>query len=287
MIELEHLKIIILNTILLSLVSITSNAQEIEYITSINNKEIENIKTLKIKSRTEWGYNYKFGELDTAGKKIRHFEYNKYGKELEINLNDSIGAILTKIVNKYDTNGLLLERQFYNRNTLQVKISNKYDDEGKIIESTNYEYDIKVNRVTKYKYNNKNYFSEIFVYLPNGVMDEKLIYKYNNEDQKIECLEFSSDGKISNKRKYKYDLKGNLIEQISFDRNGEIFDKIAHKYDDNGNKLESIWYDGKNKMVLLNVFKYDNKNTLIESISYSSINEPEYVVKYVYEYFER
>jgi hypothetical protein len=266
--------------------SFTGSAQTGIPDTEKNSKEKEFIKSHKIKFRTEWGYNYKFGVMDDNKRPVRRIFYDKNGNELEIAIFDTLGIIFSRIINKYNVDDYLIERQFHRLERMAARITNIYDEKGMHVESGYYEYDGKVNHIAKIKYDEKGNAAELLYFLPNNDLDIKFLYRYDSLNRKIEGVEYSADGNAAFKRKYKYDSNNNLIEQVCFDRTGERIEKLLYEYNSAGKITVISWFDVDNTRTIYTINKYDNRNILIESVSYNGMDEPEYLVKYIYEFYE-
>jgi hypothetical protein len=250
-------------------------------------EEKELIKSQKIKSRTEWGYNYKFGSAEDQKKLIRRVFFDKDGNEIETEIFDTLGVVFNRVVNKYNIDDYLIERQFYRMERMAARVTNIYDENGLHVESGYYEYDGKVNHTAKIKYDDNGNIKEIIYLLPNNDLDLKFMYRYDSLGRKIESVEYSADGNATFKRKYKYNSANKLTEQTCFERNGERIEKIINKYNATGKKIRTSWINDEDIRTVYTVYKYDNKNNLLESISYNGMDEPEYLIRYVYEFYEK
>jgi len=207
----------------------------------------------KVKSVIDKRYNpiLKSGEAQ-KGKLISttFYTFNDAGNQIEKTIeemDESNQKVITKTTYKYNTDGNIIES-----NTMQG---------GKLTDKN------------IYKYNEKGYLTEYFVYNPDGSISNRFVYKNDANGNRVEEVQYLSDGSSMGKYTYKYDDKGNKIEWNSYNQDGSLFSKTYFKYDGKGNMVENGSYmNGKvsNKYTV----KYDSNGNIIEQINYDDSGKP-------------
>ena len=111
------------------------------------------------------------------------------------------------------------------KENLFTKSVNKYDSDGNMVESLRYGY-----------YNSSDFYESIFSYLPKFIDDYynlnyKWIYKYDSNGNMVEELYNKTDGQSSPKVIFinKYDTKNRIIEVISYPKRFDEFKRPTKK----------------------------------------------------------
>jgi len=217
-----------------------------------------------VKTQTELLYYYeeKFGEskenlftksvnkYDSDGNMVESLRYGYYNSS---DFYESIFSYLPKFIDDY-----------YN---LNYKWIYKYDSNGNMVEESRYT--IKGGLITKTvpKYDANGKEVERSIYDSDGLLDKKYVYtyKYDSNGNKVEKSNYEK-GSLMVETFYKYDSDGNMVEESKRDLKG----KFEWKYDSNGNMVEELYNktDGQSSPKVIFINKYDTKNRIIEVISY-------------------
>lgn len=144
----------------------------------------------------------------------------------------------------YDTDGKLIEEDFYASNNLLHHTVYEYDENGTLISDTSY-YDNTTNK-TEYTYDGKGRLSAEITY-KNEHESWSCEYEYDRQDKLISRSESSGACYY-----YKYDLNGNIIEERS-------------KY---GGMVTEYTYDEENRMIKRRYYSEDNSREVDDSTFY-------------------
>ena len=175
-----------------------------------------------------------------------------------------------KTINKYDTNGNLVENSHYpdSDGSLSRKYIYKYDSNGKLVEELDYyEGYLEDKRIYKYDSNGNmvemlrwNMLSEKTRDYPLEVCSPMtFIYKYDSNGNEVECLDYDSDGSYTGRSINKYDTNGNKVEWSTYDSEGSSKGKYIYKYDSNGNMIELRRYKSDGLLWSYDTYKYNSE----------------------------
>jgi len=227
---------------------------------------------------------------------VRHvIKYDSTGNIFEEIINNPDGSISTRIFQKYDENGNILESTMYiysppnakYRSIEEIFISQyKYDEKENLAEEINYKSSISnsnlLNKVN-YLYNVNNKVVETAISKQGGIKYLREKYMYDSSNNNIEKLEFNPDSTIEYKYIYKFDSNDEVIEEIKYySGTGPLNSKTTYKYDEDGNKIEEIRYKVDATIDVRITSLYDGNGNKIEEILYDKNNIP--TVKTSYEH---
>ena len=147
------------------------------------------------------------------------------------------------------------------KENLFTKSVNKYDSDGNMVESLRYGY-----------YNSSDFYESIFSYLPKFIDDYynlnyKWIYKYDSNGNMVEESRYTIKGGLITKTVPKYDANGKEVERSIYDSDGLLDKKYiyTYKYDSNGNKVEKSNYE-KGSLMVETFYKYDSDGNMVEEL---------------------
>ena len=199
----------------------------------------------------------------------------------------------------YDKSGHLMENRNEEGGHLLSKMLNKYDSFGKLIESTTLNQDSLPNGKLIYKRNEKGRLIETEMYDEANNLVSKSVIKADFKDNITEEKVFDERNQLVRIWQTKYDKKSNIISSIEFGPDGKITAKNTHSYiyysnggiridvyyekgiintkqtfDKYGNIVESIMYGEKGGKDILskeiNKYKIDSKGNWIQKIDYEN-----------------
>ncbi len=259
-------------------------------------QDAERVKSLKIKERKGYFYEYDSGKEKGKGKIEQIIKYNDNGYPIYKEDHDREIDFISIDTSLYDKNGNLLQKSF----SSFAVITNKYDLKNNRIEERGVK-NGKFLSLRKYKYDSKDNLIEDSEESPDGTIITKCLYKYNSNNINIEVsciggLLLTDDRDEQFIMEFSVDKKGNIIEQKEYKSSkGEqkrCTDASSFYYDDKGNQVESISenyvrYDGKGHRVestsenyvypevhsTIVRRKYDDKNRMIEYLTYDKSKE--------------
>jgi hypothetical protein len=268
----------------------------------------ELIRSLKIKSKSLYVYNYINNELikhnkknlaesclyDTNGNKSEDYYSSFDGKTYKVNYFYNENGLLTQAVQSvlggspmnitvyfYDNNNnLIKESKASNLDTFDITIY-EYNENNFLIRKIShgehvityqYEYDNLGNLVNTIE---DNWFEKTHNY------SRALIY--NNDSMITECKNYS-DMILQSTFSYKYDNRNNLIEENIHWEDMHKDRKSVYGYNENGNVTSYVNYEGIEK-IFNSRFIYDSNGLLIEKINLDTNDKVSSIYKYVYEYY--
>ena len=161
---------------------------------------------------------------------------------------------------QYDTLGqVLFAIPSYGGSTLKYKYA--YDKTGDRIREENWEIA-------------RNVCIAIFHYL----------HKADTAGNAIEIL-CTQGNDVQTKTFNKYDSLGNLTEEAVYGGNGKLDHRNYYEYESNGLMIESVGFLKERRIMCRSSYRYDGTGILIERIDYDTQNEPEVLVKYLYDFY--
>ena len=238
---------------------------------------------------------------NSNGDLIRKTFYNSNGKEIELDTYtyDSNGNLLEVEQDKY-TNGLLLEKDYYNNSWERIKQDN-YDSNGNLIENSLFTYNSSGNllEVEQDKYTNdllleKDYYNGSWErikqdnYDSNGNLIENSLFTYDSKSNLLEVEQDKYTNDLLLEKDY-YNGSWERIKQDNYDSNGNLIENSLFTYDSKSNLLEveqdkytnslllekdyynGSWerikqdnYDSNGNLIENSLFTYDSKSNLLE-----------------------
>jgi acyl-CoA-binding protein len=272
--------------------------------TSQEDKELNKIKSLKVKSRTKYSAYYELsGKLPADKSIVTSEKFNRKGLLTELIEYNGVGNVIAEYKFEYNANGnpiKAIAKEVNNKSSIQTS---KYDSKGneiekKIIQSGRKKFESK----SIFKYDKDGNHIETEEYL-NGKLVSRLINSYQNQQKVSSVVKdanekiiltssylYNSNGKLSMQKRieggveltasYKYDVKGNVEEMVDH----EV--KRFYSYDENGNILEHKMYllDGRRQLRLM--FKYSPNGLQNEIIRFDNFEKPVLYTNLVYKYYK-
>ncbi len=271
---------------------------------SQEDKELEKVRKLKVKTRTKYSEYYDLnGQLPAKKTIVAKETFNRKGLLINMVEFNGVGKIVSTYKFSYDAKGNPIKAESKEINGRSSTQLSKYDSHGKEIERTLIE-KRKNNYITKtlFKYDKDDNLIEIQEYSNNKLISKQNIFykdgkkintivkdakdnialtvtsEYNASKKLIK--EQRKEGNVTLSATYKYDSKGNLIEMID----NEV--KRNYTLDENGNVTEHKMYllDGRRQLRLM--FKYGSNGLQTEVIRFDNNEKPVLYTNFVYEYYK-
>jgi hypothetical protein len=233
----------------------------------------QTIVQLRIKSQTNFDYNYVKNKLSSKGVKTSYTEYNANGdivKFITYKLKDT----LTLEEYTYDETGKRIDYTKHkgsSKNIAYQKIS-KYNKEGKLIQE--HGFDGSERFKNSYKYNSDNKLKEINYFLDNE-LNEKRTFIHDGDITEVKV--YNALKQITSYMTLKYNSKRDIIEEIVYDANRNPLEKKLYVYNNESKVVSEVKYRLEQFYYKL-TYLYDSKSNLI-NIDEESINNKRYVKK--------
>lgn len=158
------------------------------------------------------GKRSKIIKKDRGGNLVQRRLFSYDGNVVNIRVLDGSGELTSRIVNKYDNNGNLIEHLEFKPNGQRIKkISYTFDDKNNKIEETKYQ---KGNFIycKEFTYNDNDQLVEIQKEQPRDEIRISKIFEYNNEGQLSKEMWYDSMADKYSHKKYEYDDRGIVKE---------------------------------------------------------------------------
>lgn len=248
---------------------------------------IKNKPPLRLKERIITSYNFNFGAVDTAFNTKTITKYDSLGNEIEELQKDKFGnvSITRKTDYKYLPNNKISEEIIYD-STGEPFSKHKYfyDSLGVLIRE-----DIYQKKDPKY-YTSEEFESKKYIYKDTLLVEEvvtpsntRYLYKYDNNGFKIGEISYY-DGDLGWITTIKNDSVGNMIYFKSALHGNKYANTRLYKYDHHKNKIQEISLDEDGKQVFRMTWKYNDQNQIVETMLFGKMDEPKSLSKYEYKY---
>ena len=214
----------------------------------------------KVKTQTEWTYDYVGGNPSTNGFRSKITKYDVRGN-------------ITEIVN-YGKNGKPISMFKYQYDTRNNRISYEqygYDAEKpKLVYSQKIVFDTTTGRKTReygfdgstpynntYTYDGGGRLAEI-IYMTNNAVLEKRQFKYSGN--KTEISVYNAANALISRQENVYNEQGLLMSEIKKEAQGNIMQSLKLQYNNLGDLLEEIRKRADDKLDYQKVYQYDRSN---------------------------
>ena len=198
---------------------------------------------------------------------------------------------------KYNTNGLLIEKNEYENKKLEYRYTYAYNAKGLMTEKI-YQ-SLRRNESgfgsatyvkTIYTYNQNGKIASGTEYLKDGRKKDKTIYEYSNKERTVAEKKERDDDEYVPEYISTYDTKGNLIERIFYDYYGKKERRVVEAYDTTNNRILYENYNENDQLSERTTYIYNAQNdisqytTLYPKEATGRDEDRSYTTKYVYEY---
>ena len=167
-------------------------------------------------------------ELTSKDAVVDKISYKYEGKNLvETLCTDADGKISWKI------NGKQVDESYYNsEGALLSKIITKYDDQERISEVAQYQADGKLEEAAVYTYNDAGKLSEISYTNGDNIQTRKVVFRFDASYQITEEQTYNRENKLIVRIIYRYDANGNIVKTTKYN--------VAEKFGTTVNELAGI-----------------------------------------------
>ncbi|MFC2129862.1 hypothetical protein ACFLSQ_00350 [Bacteroidota bacterium] len=258
-----------------------------------------------IKSFTFTEYEYEFGVPKRIGNKIQEitfdgdyritesklfdegeydgkftYIFNANGDTISITKYGAEEEELFKTEFRYDGNGRLVEKEYYEDGESIMKDMFTNNDKGNRTILINYEKN-EIEFTNKYQYNENNQETEWTRYDDEDVLELKGVSNYNEKGWKTDSTYFY-EGEVDVKSKYDYDESGRLIAYTLYEGDGSLFSKNSYKYNIEGQLIEERIFDSYNVLIEMYLLEYNNDGQVKEINKYGEKEFLEEIRRYKY-----
>ena len=184
------------------------------------------------------------------------------------------------LVEKYDSDGILLESFRHEEDFIDEKVTTSIDAKGNRIKIISYE------QQDFYTYNQEEKLIEIAIYTPGKRLKSKSRFQYETlPDSKEQCIEINRCGRLAGKSITTFNDQKLIDSIVYYNNRGYPYSKVKYYYDDLGkllkqSEISSLENDagmpkvlGRKPFCVLYVdefrYHYDEQGNLIEKIKHS------------------
>jgi uncharacterized protein RhaS with RHS repeats len=252
-------------------------------------REKERLKILaqKIDSVVVWEFTIKGKKPEKKGRMDMMIRYDKNGNIMEKGFYNK-GEIDTKQAFKYDEQNRLVEEialtQFGSPGS---SWKYRYDDKGRVVESAYFTELSSANQRKTFHYRdglftaNDGALVEMKFYVSAKKVGYRDVYSYNDTTKRcVKTTRFRADDSIESKEEYEYDAAGNLREirfysDMEYDeKSAKLIWKKIFTYDAKGNLVEEVEFNSKGKMNAKQTHAYDAQGRLAETTIFEAKKPP-------------
>lgn len=239
--------------------------------------------------RTDYSIASKFGEYYRTPSTKFVYSYDENGKLLESSETTARDALVNKVENKYNEEGLLIEQiGFDSESIITWKAVFGYKN-GLKNDVSEYGSDGNLKTKVIYGYNGTK-VSEENCYNSEGTLVGKLVYKYEG-DRLVAEDEYFADGTLDTEKQYSYTETGSKDSITTFNGNGEMIQKEIFRYNAENVLSEITTYGADNKVACRTILKFDAKGNVTKVTTYTvskkfgtTVNEMSAMTEVAYEY---
>lgn len=245
--------------------------------------------------------------------KISFRRFDDYGNLLENIKYDNSGDVVSRLIQKFENNEILIESSQYTSKTKKTLKTIFSYEKGNLTAAKSYNSAGEELFRLEYKYNEKNQMIQMISATPNKLMRSRVrlnydlsgnivemsmfnldtdaplsttVHNYDQFGRKEKTIRKSPEGEVLALIDYKYDEQGNPEEMISRNSSNEIFTLAQYTYDSNGNLIESVSSAPSADMKMTVKSEYNERGIITSQTTLNKFDQPVKHVKYVYEYYE-
>jgi len=220
-------------------------------------KEKERMSNAKVKTQTQWTYEYVDGKPSAKGYKSAVTKYDNKGNITEItNFNDQ-GKVILFIVYQYDARDNRVNNERYQGNREKLQYSQKIEYDTKSNKIREYGFDGATPYNNKFKYDANGRLSEIEYTIDNALIEKrKLAYSGN----KTEITVYDPNNNLTFKQENTYNNKGLLISEIRIGVTGSVVHSLNLNYNTAGDLMEEVKKRDGDKLDYQKTYQYDSAN---------------------------
>jgi hypothetical protein len=206
------------------------NQDKTEYVNySVKEDEIRFKQTIDYNAG---GKKVKERRFNGSEHRVIDYNYNDQGKLSEIIKTDPQGNLVQRRIFSYDGNVANI-KVLNNKGNIISRIVNKYDNRGNLIEYREFKPNGERTKKITYKFNDKNNKTEETKYQKGNFIYRKN-FKYNNNDQLVEIHKEQPKGKVHTSKIYSYNDNGLLAKEMWYDSMAEKYSHKKYFYNNSG-----------------------------------------------------
>jgi YD repeat-containing protein len=238
-------------------------------------KDQERMSKNKIKTQTQWSYDYENGKPSAKGYMSSQTTFDANGNITQIINYKTTGTIASIVLYSYDSKGNKTSYSRYkgNKEELTYKQSLIYDAKGRKIGESGF--DGMSNFLNTFVYDGSGKLLEI-KYTTEKILNERRVFKYNNNKAELTIL--SPTNTMLSKEITTYDDKKNIIEEVKYVQENAS-QKSNYQYNQAGKKIEETKTNFGN-LSYHKKYQYDNQGNLLQIMAFTpeekSYTESEY-----------
>jgi hypothetical protein len=220
-------------------------------------KEKERITNAKVKTQTQWTYDYVDGKPSAKGYKSAVTKYDAKGNITEVINYDKDGKILLIDIHQYDSrdNKVNFERYKGNREKLQNSQKTAYDARNKKTREQGFDGASVYSNTFAYDANDR--LSEINYTMDNVVVEKRAFIYTGN---KTEIMIFDSKNNLTYKQENTYNDKGLLVSEIKTGGKGNVLHTLNLQYNNVGGLMEELKMRAGEQLDYQKLYRYNNEN---------------------------
>ena len=216
--------------------------------------EKDRVAKAKVKTQTQWTYDYVDGKPSAKGYKSSVTKYNAKGNITEVAKYNAEGKVISLVVYQYDNNDNRVNYERYDGNRDKLQRSQKIT------------YDPKGNKTREYGYDGASVYSNTYQYDGNGKLSE---------------IQYTADNALVEKRQLKY--SGNKTEIMVYDQSNNLVFRQENLYNEKGLLVSEVKTEGKGNVVHSLNLQYNNQNELTEEVRKRADDKLDYQKLYQYD----
>lgn len=223
---------------------------------------------------------------ESLDKKFIH-KYDARGLETDLICTLFDGTVDYRYTYRYDARGNKIFESCHEKNVISYKYAFKHNEAGQLIEKISYGLDDETLVVETFKYDANNNKTLETRHDLQSKTDTKTTYKYDANKNLIETSHYSGP-KLCMRLEYAYNKNNKIIEETNYNDEQSIEYRARYRYDDSENLIEEIKYNSKTGIIYKITYKYDDLKNIVEKqkYRYQSFSEPEFTVRYSYEFYK-
>ena len=223
-------------------------------------KEKERMANARVKTQTEWTYDFVDGKFSAKGYKSSVTKYDTRGNVTEITKTNKEGEIILIDVYQYDNrdNRVNYERYQGNRQKLQNSQKTVFDANGNKIRESGFDGATMYNNTFKYDDNGK--LSEINYNVENALVEKRLL-KYSGN--KTEISIFDASNNLTFKQENTYNNNGMLLSEVKTGVKGNTVHTLNLQYN-NTDLTEEMKIRADNKLDYQKIYQYEGGRPIKE-----------------------
>lgn len=219
----------------------------------------------KVKTQTEWTYEFVGGKPSDKGYKSGVKKYNVHGSVVEKISYNAEGAVMSMWIYQYDSSDRPISEERYQGNREKLQYSQKitYDAKGNKISELGFDGVSAYNNTFTYDAS-KSKLTAIKYILGNTVVERRTL---GYEGDKTIIQVFDASNKLTFQQENTHNAKNLLVSEIRKNSTNAIVYTLDMRYNSSGMLLEETKKRAGEKMEYQTLYSYDNVNRPVKEES--------------------